>query len=140
MMLALIRRFTFAGVLIATVVLFGTSLPTWWGGHFGGYRLLAHMAASGVVVIGLPLYAILRWTDWLSSPIPTRGSAWTFWALILSGFLTIASMYACMMPSTTTSWMVALIDFHGWIGATMAVAAIAHLATLRRVDPKQPAT
>ncbi|MCM2370184.1 hypothetical protein [Aporhodopirellula aestuarii] len=132
-MFILVRRICLAVVLVAIVVLVGTSLPTWWGGHFGGYRLLAHMTASGMVVVGLPLYAVLRWTDWLSAPLPSRASTWTFWALVFTGFLTIASMFACMLPSTTTPWMVTLIDFHGWIGATMAVAAIAHLITCRRV-------
>ncbi|MFG0289996.1 MAG: hypothetical protein ACF8CQ_17580 [Rhodopirellula sp. JB044] len=133
-MLTLIRNLTFGVVLLAAIVLFGTSLPTWWGGHFGGYRLLAHMFASGLVVVGLPVYAILRWTDWLSPPMPSRGSSWTFWTLLLTGFLTIASMYACMLPSTPTPWMITLIDFHGWIGASMLVAAIAHLVTFRRAN------
>lgn len=138
-MMVLIRRLTLAALMIAIAVLAGTSLPTWWGDHLGGYRLLIHMMASGVVVLGLPIYAVLRWTDWRSPPTPSRASVISFWALVVSGFLTIASMYACMLPSTSTPWMITLIDFHGWIGSTMAIVAILHVLTCcpRKSTPRQ---
>jgi hypothetical protein len=127
----IIRRLCLVLLVIEIAVLVGTSLPTWWGGHLGGYRLLAHMVASGVVVVLLPVYGILRWTDWLTKPAVSRASGITFWLLIVCGFLTIASMFACMLPSTSTTWMRTLIDFHGWIGSTMAVVTVVHLWQLR---------
>jgi len=130
-MLKILRRLTFAAILIASAILVATSLPTWWGEHLGGYRLLAHMSASGILVAGLPLYAILRWTDWLTPGKTTRGSAITFWLMTFAGFLTIASMFACMLPTTSTATMRTLIDFHGWIGTTMAITAVLHLLTRR---------
>lgn len=131
MMIVLIRCLTLAVIIAAIAVLVGTSLPTWWGGHFGGFRLLAHTMASGVLVVGLPVYSILWWTEWLSKPNASRANVITFWALVFTGFLTIASMFACMLPTTSTPWMITLIDFHGWIGSTMAIVAILHVLTCR---------
>lgn len=128
-MIVLIRRLTLVVLIAAVAVLFVTSLPTWWGGHLLGYRLLVHMMASGAVVVGLPVYAVLRWTQWRSVPSPSLPQVVTFWALVLTGFLTIASMFACMLPTTSTPWMITLIDFHGWIGSTMAIVAILHVLT-----------
>lgn len=127
-----LQRGCFYVLLIAVAVSVITSLPTWWDGHLGGYALLAHMTASGVIVIALPLYAVLRWTDWFTT-IPQRaGEPIAFWIIVVFGFLTIASMFACMTPITSTSTMRELIDLHGWLGSVMAIAVVANLFLYRK--------
>lgn len=132
MMRKFIRRVCFLALLVAVVISVITSLPTWFGGHFGGYRLLIHMMGSGVIVVTLPLYAILRWTDWLTDIPSGRAEPIAFWTMIVFGFLTIASMFACMMPIASTGTMRELIDLHGWLGTVMAIAVVANLLLFRR--------
>lgn len=127
----------FLVLVIAVIISVVTSLPTWFGAHFGGYRLLAHMMASGVIVVTLPLYAILRWTDWLTSPASGRGEPIAFWTMMVFGFLTIATMFVCMMPIASTATMRELVDLHGWLGAVMAIAVLANLLFFRRKPKAQ---
>ncbi|TWT92618.1 hypothetical protein [Neorhodopirellula pilleata] len=129
-----IQRATFGVLLIAVIVSVLTSLPTWFDGHLGGYRLLGHMMASGVIVVALPLYAILRWTDRLTAPAQRlvklrRAEPIVFWGMVLFGFLTIGTMFVCMMPLASTLTMRALVDLHGWLGAVLALAVAANLAS-----------
>lgn len=131
-----IQRATFIVMLIAVVVSVLTSLPTWFDGHLGGYRLLIHMMASGVIVVALPLYAILRWSDWLKTVPRSAAEPIAFWSMIVFGFLTIASMFACMMPIASTATMRELIDLHGWLGSVMAVTVIANLLMYRGKSAK----
>lgn len=123
-MAKLLQIGSFVALLVAVGVLFGTSLPTWVGGHLAGNRLLGHMMASGVVVVLLPLYGFLRWNGWLHAPPRSWAVTIAFWMFVGTGFLTIASMFACMLPLPSTSAMRELIDLHGWLGSTMVVAAV----------------
>lgn len=127
-----VQRAAFWLMLVAVFVSVLTSLPTWFDGHLGGYRLMVHMMASGLIVAALPVYAILRWSEWWTDVPRGVGEPIAFWTMIVFGFLTIASMFACMLPVASTSMMRELIDLHGWFGSVLAIAVIAHLGLHRR--------
>ncbi|SMP53632.1 hypothetical protein SAMN06265222_104136 [Neorhodopirellula lusitana] len=122
----------FLTLMIAVVVSVVTSLPTWFGGHLGGYRLIVHMMASGVVVILLPMYTVLRWGESLRNQIGTSLEPIAFWTMVVFGFLTIGSMFICMLPIAGTGTQREMIDLHGWLGAVLAIAVVLNLVLYRK--------
>ena len=125
-MKAWLTRLSGLALFVAVCVSVVTSLPTWMGGHLGDNRLLAHMMASGVIVVLLPVYGWLRLVDWLAEPRPTAGESLAFWSMMLFGFLTIATMFVCMTPMASTASMRELIDLHGWVGGVLALSLVVH--------------
>lgn len=116
------------GRLIALVLVVGvfvlmlTSLPWWWGEAIHGKRLLAHMTASGAVVVGLPLFAVFVFARG-----PQRGAAWT-WIAVTLGTATIASMFVCMLPLLGTASQRTAIGLHGWLGWFFAATLLVGFA------------
>ncbi|QEG42302.1 hypothetical protein [Roseimaritima ulvae] len=119
-----IERLLLIAVVVIVAVLTVTAVPVLGGGHLGGTWLLAHMAASGALVFVLPVFAIVGlWReiqDQATSPL----QRWGFWAVVLSGLLTIATVFVCMLPLPSTSAMETLIVSHGYAGWALAVATI----------------
>lgn len=131
-MIQRIEGLTWFALLPAIAVLVGTALPTWWGDHLGGNRLLVHMMASGVVVVMLPVYGFIRWSRWMGGHERHRGEPTVFWLMMASGFLTIATMLACMLPLASTDTMHALVQLHGWVGHGLALTALSMLLILSK--------
>ena len=100
-----IDRLFLAAITLFVTILAATSAPVLFGGHLGGLRLLLHMMASGALVFALPLFALY----WLGRSISRSNSGGLqrlgFWTLLLAGVLTIASMFACMLPIPSTEQM-----------------------------------
>ncbi|MGB7323367.1 MAG: hypothetical protein WBD31_00745 [Rubripirellula sp.] len=121
-LISLIRNGSLIAIVVATIVLVVTALPTLVGGHLADTRLLTHMMASGVVVTLLPVYAIARLMPssrgLLDSPVQRAALR----CLLLSGLLTIATMFLCMLPIASTDTMKTLISLHGWAGYALAIA------------------
>lgn len=135
-MVSLIRKVSWIAVLVAIVVLVVTSLPTLWGGHLTGIALLGHMMASGVVVVLLPVYAAARLMS--AGNAATRFEWAAFRVLLVLGVITIATMFACMMPLASTATMNQLVWMHGWSGFAMAAAAVLMACVgWRRLGPQR---
>ncbi|TWU55099.1 hypothetical protein [Rubripirellula reticaptiva] len=129
---SLIRTGSLIAIVVATIVLVVTALPTLAGGHLADARLMVHMMASGVVVTLLPVYAIARLMPssrgLLDSPVQRAALQ----CLLLFGLLTIATMFVCMLPIASTHTMETLVSLHGWAGYALAIAtAWVGIAALR---------
>lgn len=111
-------------IIVVVTVLTITSLPTLWGEPLHGKLLLGHMGASGALVFLLPLFGILQLVGMMQQR-SLKGFEWLgFWALIATGFLTIATVFVCMLPLPSTDQMHTLILWHAIAGFAMSIAAI----------------
>ena len=89
-----------------------------------GVRLLFHMYASGALVFVLPLFA-LYWLFRCLNPAASGGmQRLGFWLLVISGTLTIATVFVCMLPVPSTEQMEQLIKLHGYAGFAMVPALL----------------
>lgn len=134
----------FMVALVAIIfVLTVTALPVLGGGHLGGPTLLLHMMASGALVIILPLFAlffVLRCISRLKSGGLQRLG---FWLLLISGLLTIATVFLCMLPLPSTETMHQLISVHGYAGFAMVPAVVVFVlgaSRWRRIQSMRSAT
>ena len=109
---------------LVVIVLTVTSVPALASDHLGGTMLMAHMAASGALVFGLP---VLAWVG-LNKVTQRRASGSAerigFWAVLLTGWLSIATVFACMLPVFGTDAMHHLIELHGYAGFAMVPATV----------------
>ncbi|QDT12453.1 hypothetical protein K239x_44630 [Planctomycetes bacterium K23_9] len=123
-MMIWIDRILLLAIVVIVAVLTATALPVLAGHHLGGTMLLLHMMASGALVFALPAAAIV----WLSRNINSATSDFIqrcgFWALIVTGFATIATVFFCMLPYPSTQTMHQLINWHGWSGFAMVPATV----------------
>lgn len=123
-MMKFIDRFLTLALVVVVIVLTVTAMPSLAGEPLHGRILMAHMAASGAMVFLLPAYAIIGLIrmsqNAASSTLRTIG----FWGLVATGLLTIATVFACMLPIASTDQMHSLILLHGLAGYATAVAAI----------------
>ncbi|KAA5546210.1 hypothetical protein FYK55_04790 [Roseiconus nitratireducens] len=127
-----IDRLLVAALVVVVAVLCLTALPFLAGHTLGGPGLLTHMFASGALVIGLPVFALafLR-----HLPYPSRAGrlySLGFLATVALGFLTIATVFLCMLPVPATEQMHALMTAHGWIGFAMVPAIVLLLLGMLR--------
>lgn len=129
-MMKFIDRFLAFALIVVVIVLTVTAIPSLAGEPLRGRTLMGHMAASGAMVFLLPAYAIsglVRLThDATSSKLRVIG----FWGLIVTGLVTIATVFICMLPIPSTNQMHTLILLHGLAGYATAVAAIVMVAGL----------
>ncbi|TWU60318.1 hypothetical protein Poly51_05930 [Rubripirellula tenax] len=123
-LISLIRIGSLIAIIVATIVLVVTALPTLAGGHLADTRLLVHMMASGVVVALLPVYAIARLMPSSRGTLDTSAQRTALRCLLLFGLLTTATMFVCMLPIASTHTMETLIALHGWSGYALAVATV----------------
>lgn len=137
------RKWIDVGLLLALVVVTTitaiTALPA-LGDHDAvrGDALRTHMLASGVLAVGLPILAI--W--FLGRGVGGSGFSVVgrvgYWTLLTTGWLTIASVYFCMVPVASTEQMDELIELHGYTGWAMCAATALLLLGLRRRSPQLP--
>jgi hypothetical protein len=132
-------------VAIAAIVaaLTVTALPVLAGGHLGGTMLLLHMMASGAMVIALPLFALYYLPRCISQLTSDSLQRLGYWLLIFTGLVTIATMFACMLPIPSTNQMHQLIQLHGYAGFAMVPAVALLLSGVwrwRRIQSTRSAT
>ncbi|MEM9369231.1 MAG: hypothetical protein AAGD07_24885 [Planctomycetota bacterium] len=129
--ISLLWTLTLLVVMAGTVVSMLTSLAWWMGHGMHGNRLLLHMMASGLLVVGLPAYAILLVlrSGCCGTATLDRGASLR-WAAVLLGTLMIATMFLCMLPLLATPEQAFMIQMHGWLGWSFAVTFF--LSVLRR--------
>lgn len=132
-----IDRILLIALAVVVAMLAGTALPVLGGGHLSGNWLLAHMTASGALVFALPVIAIGGLWRYLDVEAAGSLQRWGFWAVVLSGFLTIATVFGCMLPLPSTSDMETLIFLHRYAGWAMVPATLALLLGRRRRDLKK---
>ncbi|MEM6777242.1 MAG: hypothetical protein AAF670_06270 [Planctomycetota bacterium] len=123
-MLRQLERLAMAVVVLATLALLITSIPWTRGEELHGMWLMAHMGASGLFVVGLPLQAVLFIA--LQRAIPTLHELekTLIHSLFVLGLLTIGTMFACMLPIAATDQLRTLIQLHGWIGISVVVLLV----------------
>jgi hypothetical protein len=111
-----ILLFSLVAVVIALAV---TSLPSLGGETLGGQALLAHMMSSGVLVFGLPIFAIVFLRHFSARSTTARRQLLGYLATVATGLLTIATVFLCMLPIPSTHQMHSLMEMHGWAGFAM---------------------
>lgn len=114
------------GLLILVVaVLTATAIPSLAGEHLHGNRLLVHMMASGGLVIGLPILSLVLLGRMLSpGPDTSLGFRLGWLASVATGLVTMASVFACMLPIASTETMHQLVSVHGYAGFAMVPATV----------------
>lgn len=110
---------------IAMLAIVTALLVTSVGSHsLHGSQLMAHMFASGVLVVVLPLFAIA----WLWQMYGTvKGGTLLrvgYWTVLLTGFATTGTMFLSMLPIAGTQHLTQLILIHGYAGFAMVAAAV----------------
>ena len=118
---------------IALVIVVGsaaaTALPAVTDGDVLRGRLLrAHMVAGGALVIGLPIVALWFLRRAVGGGAFHALGCFGYWTVMASGWVTIASVYVCMVPVASTDQMHELVELHGAAGWAMSVAVLALLA------------
>lgn len=130
-MLLWIDRLLIAALVIVVAILAATSMSAIGGNTLGGQTLLAHMMASGVLVIGLPIFALffLRYFSGRDriSVLQSLG----YFVTVGMGLVTIATVFLCMLPIPSTHQMHSLMSIHGWAGFAMIPAIAVMLIGLR---------
>ncbi len=128
----LIDRILPLGLVILIVAATATAIPVFTDGHVGGLMLLAHMMASSGLVFVMPIFALL----WLVRCVDRNASSGLqrigFWLLIVTGLLTIVTVFACMLPYPSTEQMEKLITLHGYAGFAMVPALVVLLVGIAR--------
>jgi len=138
-----IERIFLIAITAIIAVLTLTALPVLQEGHLGGALLLLHMMASGALVIVLPLFALIYIGRSISRFNSGGLQRLGFWSLVVTGLLTIATVFACMLPVPSTDQMHQLIQLHRYAGFAM-VPAVALLlvgtSRWRRIQSTRSAT
>lgn len=106
-----------------------TAAPTWSGDSISGKPLLFHMAAGGALVVVLPIYALVGAANnsrksAAVTEIGQRLHSVSFWSLLALGWVTIGTVFVCMLPIPSTDQMHQLILWHAVAGYGMTIAAI----------------
>ncbi|MGI9470595.1 MAG: hypothetical protein ACR2NZ_03615 [Rubripirellula sp.] len=117
-------RICLLALVLIIALLTATALPALREGPLGGTALLLHMMASGALVFALPLFALLYLSRNLRSDRSGGMQRLGFWLLILSGIITIGSIFLCMLPIPSTDEMHELIRVHRYAGFAMVPAVV----------------
>lgn len=126
-------------LIVAALTL--TALPALFGGHLEGTILLLHMMASGALVFGLPVFALYYLPRCLGRLTSGGAQRLGYWLVVLLGLITMATMFACMLPIPSTGQMRKLITLHGYAGFAMVPAvALLLIGVRRRIQSTRSAT
>lgn len=117
-----IDRLLLVALVVVVVALAATSMPSLSGETLTGQALLGHMVSSGAFVIGLPVFALffLRHLTGRSGVSRTQQAGYLI--TVLAGWVTIATVFTCMLPLPSTDQMHRLMEIHGWAGFAMLPA------------------
>jgi hypothetical protein len=117
-------RLLLIALLVVIAILTVTAIPLLRGEHLSGRMLFAHMRASGALVIVLPIFAINGLLKHLNHNTSGAGQRLGYWTVLVTGLLTIATIFVCMLPVPSTAQMETLIQWHGYAGYAMVASAI----------------
>jgi hypothetical protein len=126
-----IDRILLVALVLVVVALAVTSIPSLGGETLGGQALLAHMMASGFLVIGLPIFAIVFLRHFSANKSTSSLQNLGYLATVATGWLAILTVFLCMLPIPSTHQMHSLMSAHGWAGFAMIPAIIVLLLGLR---------
>jgi|GEM_PF-2116511 len=134
------KRWTGVVAIVVLVLLILTTTvlaATAWGsmlrvGHMGSDALVAHMAASGVFVLLVPVTAVIipRWAArGGATAAGQRGGAiglagMVFWCWLAASWLTMATMLASMVQNLGTTGLLTMLSIHRWSGAATVIALL----------------
>jgi hypothetical protein len=138
-----IMRMLVIVITVAVGILALTALPFWVDEHMEGQRLKNHMLASGALVVGLPLLAIFGMPGASRQAASVAVHQLGYWLLILTGLVTMTTMFLCMLQVPSTEQMHQLIEVHGYAGfATVpaVVLLIVGMVRSRRIQATRSAT
>ncbi|TWU27073.1 hypothetical protein Pla52o_09320 [Novipirellula galeiformis] len=121
-MIKLAIRICLLVTVVCTAVLAVTALPSLTGGHLSGKALIVHMMASGGVVTALPILGILMIGQAIGTQQSNTLLQLGFWLTLVTGLLSIASVFMCMLPMASTLTMHTLVEIHGYTGFAMVPA------------------
>src|SRR6056297_1663538 len=96
-------------VAVIVTVLTVTALPAVAAGPLDGTMLMAHMAASGALVFALPVLGLAGLGVMIRPGKSVPSERVGFWAVLLTGWLSIATVFLCMLPIVGTEAMHGLI-------------------------------
>ena len=136
------RLFLVALVAIITVLTV-TALPVLAGGHVAGPLLLLHMAASGALVFVLPLFALFYLGQCISRLKSDGLQRLGYWSLLVTGLLTIVTVFICVLPLPSTETMHELVAVHRYAGFAMVPAVVVLVigaSRWRRIQSTRSAT
>ena len=95
------------------------------------------------MVIALPLFVLVYLPRSISRFASGSLQRLGFWSLVVTGLVTTATVFACMLPVPSTDQMRQLIQLHGYAGFAM-VPAVALLlvgaSRWRRIQSTRSAT
>jgi hypothetical protein len=132
-------------IVLAVIIaaLAATALPALSEGHFGGVPLLLHTMAGGALVFALPLFALVYLPRSISRLKSSGIERFGFWSLIVTGLLTILTVFLCMLPIPGTEQMQTLIEIHTYAGFAMVPAValvVVGASRWRRIQSTRSAT
>lgn len=114
---------TWVCILVLGLTAFGTVLTA---GTMGGYPLMLHTAAGGVLCVALGAFALAG-----SGARRTGLARVTFWAILVLGLGAAVSMLAAMLPWYETATLEVLLDVHRWSGLGLFVVTALHVRLVR---------
>lgn len=115
-----IDRILLALLVLVTLALTVTAFPS-LSGNLKGDVLRYHMLASGPLVVGLPICALV-WLRYFFAPEVSRRRRFLYLSVFALGLATIVTVFLCMMPVASTHTMHELMKWHGWTGYGLAAA------------------
>ncbi len=124
-------------VLVLLILTTAVLAVTAWGsilrsGHMGSDALVAHMAASGVFVLLVPIAAVIA-PLWAVKRAETTGerrasgaglAGILFWIWLAASWVTMATMLASMLQNLGTTGLLTMITVHRWAGAAAVIALL----------------
>lgn len=126
-----IDRILLIALIAVVIALTVTSLPALGGQALQGQTLLAHMVLSGILVVGLPVFAIAFLRHFSANQSISAWQNLGYLATVLTGLLTITTVFLCMLPIPSTDQMHQLMSAHGWTGFAMIPAIAVLLVGIR---------
>lgn len=125
-------------ILIAMITGVALTALTGYGGHLiddhtSGWVLLAHMAASPLVLLGFAA-AALRWGGrhrYDSDNGVAGGTKFLFWVMLLCALASAASMLAAMLPIFGYIGQHWLLIIHEWSGIGLIAAGALYMICSR---------
>ncbi len=111
------------GILVVVLILAATAIPAVFGGELHGVVLLAHMGASGALVVLLPVMTLLFFMRAVTTVEEPSLFRFGYWLTVIAGFATVATVFYCMLPILSTSQMRQVMFWHGVAGFALVAGS-----------------
>jgi hypothetical protein len=117
-----IDRLLLLAVVVILLVSVAGLIPWLTGSHLEGWTLMLHMGTGGALVSLLPLFALSCQWRMVGDAGSNLAERIGFWGLILTGLLTIVTVFLCMLPLMSTEQMRQSMVIHTYAGFAMVPA------------------